>query len=140
MHRRLCEQLLAEEVAVANGGALRRRLIDDVRLDATRALVAAEARGCPMLFAFDGTNYNAEPLGLSVIDPSSHEPLPAGEWPEGLCGGEHPSLHRPFACLRGLYEYHVHFSHLQDTWDLHRYALRFDVVVGHVLNRAGVPA
>lgn len=33
----------------------------------------------------------------------------------------HPTTGRPFICMRGFHEYHIHPSHLDVAWENHRY-------------------
>lgn len=32
----------------------------------------------------------------------------------------HPTTGRPFVCMRGFHEYHIHCSHLNDAWENYR--------------------
>jgi hypothetical protein len=42
-------------------------------------------------------------------------------------GGAHPSTGRPFVCMRGAREYHIHSSHTSDLWDNYRGASGMDL-------------
>lgn len=137
MHPRLVEELIAEEVERVRANSLLR---DRVRLEQRGRRVLAYARRAEseVLFAFHGANYNAEPFQFTVLDAASEEPLPAAAWPPDLAfGGPHPILNRAWTCLRGLYEYHCHPSHLEDAWDRHRHALDLPTLLGQILNKAG---
>ncbi len=143
MHRALSKALLAEEVAVGNRGRLRVRLPSDLVLeDATVFVTVANATDAPLhVLTLTGDNYNAEPLHLAAVHPKTHELLSEEAWPVGLrFGSPHPVYQRPFCCLRGLADYYTHPSHLQERWDRDRPGRRLDVVVGHLLDRMGVPA
>ena len=80
----------------------------------------------------DGAGYDAEPMSLSVVD-TGGQPVAANQWPGALCHGEHPVLRRPFACLRGLREYHAHPSHVGDNWDNYRNTIRLVDLVAHIV-------
>src|SRR5258706_9913246 len=67
----------------------------------------------------DGADYDSEPLGVRLVDQRGTV-LAGSQWPQGLYSGEHPVLARPFACVRGTAEYHLHPSHLSDRWDTYR--------------------
>jgi hypothetical protein len=138
MHRTLCEQLLSKELAYANGRPVRARLADDLRLDGTTVLADVAQDGSRYRLALSGENYNAEPLALSVRDPDTDAVLDAAGWPPNLNGGIHPVTEAPFCCIRGVAEYYIHPSHLQERWDQHRGALRLDVLLAHVLDKMGV--
>lgn len=95
--------------------------------------VAAEA-----VVLLDGARYNADPLSLTVADRNG-EPLPSDRWPSGLFHSQHPALQRPFACLRGLLEYHTHPSHTDDPWDRYRNSIRLVDLVGHIMAKVPKP-
>lgn len=137
MHRRLVEELIAEEVERARADDL---LYGRVELEQrqTRVLALALRPGSRVLFAFDGPNYNAAPFQFMVLNPSTEQPLAGHEWPPGLYfGSDHPSLARAWTCTRGTYEYFKHSSHVADSWDQHRYSLDLPTLLRHLLNKAG---
>lgn len=138
MHQALSEELLQDQVDAANQGPVRSRLDADVRREGTKALASAQGPARRFLFELDGPNYDAEPLSLRLRDADSGEELEAGEWPPGLGAGAHPSLERPFTCMQGLFEYHCHHSHLDNPWDRHRYGYRLEVLLGQLLDKAGL--
>jgi hypothetical protein len=143
MHQELSKALLAQEVALANRGELRRRLPSDLVLeDATVFVTVANAADSPLhMLALAGENYNAEPLHLTAVHPETRGFLSEEDWPVGLrFGSPHPVHQRPFCCLRGIADYYTHPSHLQERWDRDRPGRRLDVVIGHLLDRMGVPA
>jgi hypothetical protein len=137
MHHLLVEQLIAEEVERVRGNDLLR---DRVQLEqeGTRVLVHARRPDRAVLLALDGPNYDAEPYALMALDPESREPLAGPAWPPGLAfGSDHPVLARPWACLRGTYEYYRHTSHVAESWDQDRYRRDLPTLLGHLLARAG---
>ena len=87
-----------------------------------------------VVLRFDGARYDAEPLGLSVVDEHGNR-LTQDRWPAGLVHGEHTTLKRPFACIRGCAEYHQFPGHTGDPWDHHRSTLRFTNLLAHVLKK-----
>jgi hypothetical protein len=138
MHPSLCQALLEEQVELANRSPVRSRLAEDVRREGTRALAVALHAGRPILFEFDGPNYDAEPLSLGLRDAASGAELAAAEWPQGLGFAEHPVLHRAFTCTGGLYEFHTHPGHLTETWDGFRARYRFPHLLKVLLDKAGI--
>ena len=137
MHPKLVEELIAEEVDRVRADGLLR---DRVRLeqDGRRVLTHARRGDVDVVFSFYGPNYNAEPFQFSVVDPETHEPLPAAAWPPGLeFGSPHPSLARAWTCLLGTYEYHCHPSHLGEHWNRHRYNRDLPTLLSNVLQKAG---
>ena len=138
MHPALCQSLLQEQVEQANQAPVRSRLEQDVRREGTRALALAVCAGRPLLFEFDGPNYDAEPLRFHLRDGVGGEELALETWPPGLGFGMHPVLHRPFTCTGGLYEFHTHPSHLTETWDSFRYRYRFPHLLKILLDKAGI--
>lgn len=137
MHRRLVEVLIAEEVERAHADDLLRGRVE-LEQRRTRVLARARRPETPVLFAFDGPNYNAEPFQFMVLDPDTEEPLPGPAWPPGLYfGSDHPSLARAWTCTRGTYEYFKHSSHVADSWDQYRYSLDLPTLLRHFLNKAG---
>jgi len=141
MHRDLCQQLLADEVTACNRGRLRARLANDVLLDEDgRVVFEVETQYGRQVLTLQGDNYDAEPLGLSAIDPDTRQPLPEDRWPARLRSGLHPITQEPWYCMRGLAEYYIHPSHVSESWDQDRVARRLEVVIGHLLDRMEVPA
>lgn len=138
MHPALCEALLTEQVELANRSPVRSRLQEDIRREGTRALAVAVHGGRPLLFEFDGPNYDAEPLRLFLRDSTTGTELNTEEWPQGLGPGEHPVLHRTFTCTGGLYEFHCHPSHLAEPWDSFRARYRFPHLLKVLLDKAGI--
>jgi hypothetical protein len=84
----------------------------------------------------DGTDYDAEPLKVAIIDPRGAV-APPEAWPGTLCHSVHPILGRPFACVQGTYEYHCLPSHLSDSWDTYRGRLRLTELLDHLVRKAG---
>ncbi len=97
-------------------------------------------------FAFDYTNYDAEPPSVRVVNPFSLEPylgknlpkhllmlraMPGQEMPNGdnvliqliqqqALVQSHSPEDVPFVCLPGVREYHQHPGHTGDAWEIHR--------------------
>lgn len=141
MHPRLIGRLLDEEAdAVRANDFLVRRVGGALHRDGhTLVAQCAGAGGVAFELRFDGPRYDSDPLSLVVCDADSR-PLPGPHWPGALYfGQDHPILRRPFCCLRGLAEYHLHPSHVLDPWERSRPTLRFPTLLAHVLDKAGIP-
>ncbi len=139
MHHTLCQKLLAEEMLLANTRPVRARLADDLSLNDLTVLVPVHHGDRAYQLALTGKNYNATPLSLAIRDPGTGQDLGQEGWPSNLSGGIHPVTQLPFCCIRGLAEYYIHPSHLAERWDQHRATHRLDVLLGHLLNKIGVP-
>ncbi len=126
MHVHLVKELLEQEVGAVRANDFLLRRIDTIKADRRRVLVDCAPEGSPPArLAFAGEHYDIAPLSMSVLDLDTGGPLPGACWPGALYfGSDHPVLKRPFACLRGLLEYHVHPSHIADPWDRLRFELR----------------
>lgn len=140
MHWRLTEELLEREVAAVRDNEYLLRRVDRLERDGRRVLATCTPpSGVPATLCFTADDYDGRPLSFKVIDPETGADLPGVAWPAGLYfGSDHPVLQRPFICLRGLEEYHLHPSHIADRWDRVRYELRFPVLLGQLLTKAGV--
>lgn len=83
----------------------------------------------------DLEDYDSQPPTANLLD-GQLRPLPPHRWPRDLFGGRgvdphHPTYGRPFFCRPGLREYHEHFHHEDDPWDLHREGLTLhETVIG----------
>lgn len=139
MHRRFCEELLSRQVAEANKGSVRSRLLTEVSCEGTRALALAEIGERQVCLEFSGPNYDAEPLELRLRAGLEGPELELSEWPAGInFGNLHPVLGRPFCCIGGLFEYHCHPSHLGDPFDRYRYRFRLEDLLRILLDKAQV--
>jgi hypothetical protein len=140
MHEALVQELLEREVAaVRDNDFLLERIDSIVRAGHDVQVRCTPNLGGVVLLCLTGADYDSHPLGLRVLDPDSGAELPGASWPGQLYfGSDHPVLGRPFCCLRGLLEYHLHPSHVADPWGRLRFELRLPTLVGHLLNKAGV--
>lgn len=94
-------------------------------------------------FQLDVRRFDLEPPRLGVLHPQTGREMPhRGSWP-WLSGftfdSLHPQTQRPWACMRGLWEYHVHYSHQNDPWDLHRNKHTLDYIVLDLLGKLSKP-
>lgn len=137
LHSKVLDDVLDAEVAVARQ-RLASRVTSIDRQDAMIHVRYSTLDGRPLRLRFDGRRFDAEPFRVAVVgddgDILHHE-----EWPPGLSLGEHPVHGRPFACLRGTFEYHTHPSHLEDSWDRYRPTLRLADLAHHILTKGGCP-
>jgi hypothetical protein len=92
--------------------------------------------GQPVRLQLDGAHYDAEPFRVAVVDDGGSL-VEHDRWPADLSHSIHPVLRRPFACVRGTFEYHCHPSHLNDRWDIHRSSIRLVDLVDHLLRKSG---
>lgn len=84
-------------------------------------------------FTFDG--WDQSPPSLGLFDPEGGGELPWEKWPQGgwSVGNSHPVTGRPFLCLPGIHEYHIHSSHLNDPWE--NYRARDSYKLAHLVHR-----
>lgn len=95
--------------------------------------------GAPGLFRLDCSDFDAEPPSVTMVDPVTRAELPLERWTPGVPHSIHPTLDRPFVCVQGILEYHLHPSHLHDSWDRYRHLIRLRQTVSKLLEKAGVP-
>jgi hypothetical protein len=119
---------------------------DVARAEHGRRLAALEVVGTEVLctvtdtnvgdvvLRFDGARYDAEPLGFAVVDAAGNV-LPPEQWPAGLCHGIHPTLQRPWLCIKGCFEFHTFPGHTNEPWDLDRSQIRLTNLLSHVLRK-----
>lgn len=92
-------------------------------------------------FRFVCDGWNEQPPSLALFDPKTDADLPWAQWPQGgwSAGDAHPVTQKPFLCLPGIREYHVHPSHLDNPWTNYKshdsYKLRY--IVHRVQQRFG---
>lgn len=69
-------------------------------------------------FRFLCDGWDEQPPSLSLFDPDTDAELPWERWPQGgwAAGNPHPGTTKPFLCLPGIREYHVHPSHVNEPW------------------------
>jgi hypothetical protein len=132
LHPALLSELLDDEVVVINERLSARGVT--AQRDGHHVHIRAPEVGEERILVLDAEKYDGEPVGVFVADGEGHL-LPGSGWPPGLCQGEHPVLHRPFVCVRGTIDYHVHPSHIEDSWDRYRGRIRLAGLVVHLLRR-----
>jgi Predicted metal binding domain len=92
-------------------------------------------------FRFLCDDWDELPPSLSLFHPETGQELPWDKWPQQgwSAGNPHPTTGKPFLCLPGIREYHIHSSHLGDKWDNLRgrqtYSLRY--ILHRVQSRFG---
>lgn len=69
-------------------------------------------------FHFVCDDWNEQAPSLILFDPEFKSQFGWDQWPQGgwSVHADHPTLHRPFLCLAGIREFHLHSSHLNDHW------------------------
>lgn len=135
LHPSIAAELLDNEVAVAE----ERHRHRGARLDRDGTKVHLWTPGLTddQVVCLDAASYDTEPVGVTVLDRPGGRMEPFDRWPPGFGADGHPSLGRPFVCVRGTLDYHSHPSHLDDRWDRYRDRLRLPDLVGHLLTRLG---
>ena len=73
----------------------------------------------PIRLRFYSQDWDDMPPSIELLDTDGG--LYAGRIPGGqFHPGPHPATGRPFVCMRGSREYHLHPNHLNDSWDHYR--------------------
>lgn len=69
-------------------------------------------------FRFQCDGWDEQPPALCLFNPETKAELPWDKWPQGgwTVGNPHPVTGKPFLCLPGIREYHIHTSHVNDLW------------------------
>lgn len=73
----------------------------------------------PLRLRLTCQSWDELPPSIELLNPDgSHL---SGQIPGDIFNGSaHPSTNRPFICMRGSREYHMHSSHLTDLWENYR--------------------
>ncbi len=132
LHPTLLTALIDDEVVVINERLSSRGVT--ARRKGHEVQICAPELGEDRVLVLEAERYDGEPVGVFVAD-NDGELLPGSGWPPGLYQGEHPVLNRPFVCVRGTIDYHVHPSHTEDSWDRYRGRIRLADLVVHLLRR-----
>lgn len=139
MRADLVETLLDRELQVCGLDDLARR---GVRLwrEGTDVFIAFEAgrNGQTGLFKLNCSSFDADPPSAIMIDPVTRAELPLELWVPGVPHSMHPTVNRPFVCIQGVREYHLHPCHLEDSWDKYRQTIRLPQTIWRLLEKAGV--
>lgn len=139
MRTELLERLLDQELSICDTDELSRRGVLLWR-EGTEIVLSFDCGrdGKPGLFVVDCAGFDAQPPAVLMADPENRELLPLERWTPGVPHSVHPTLGRPFICIQGVFEYHTHPSHLDDSWDRYRRTFRIPQLVRRLLDRAGV--
>lgn len=135
LHPQVLAGLLDAEVE-ASRSALGPRAAD-LRRDGTALLMSLRRPDGTWLLRLDGTNYDAEPFDVGLIDDQGVL-LPEEAWIPGFGLGIHPVLEVPWVCVSGTRGYYSHPSHYTERWDAVRYELRADTLLTKLLEKAGL--
>jgi hypothetical protein len=86
-------------------------------------------------FRFQCDSWDEQPPSLSLFDPDTKAELPWDKWPQGVwaVGNPHPVTNKPFLCLPGIREYHIHTSHVTDHW--HNYKAKGSYTLTFIVDR-----
>lgn len=71
----------------------------------------------PLRVRLNCPDWNETPPAIALLDRDGNYLALIARDPGGVFNpGPHPSVGRPFICMRGSLEYHTHPSHLNDPW------------------------
>lgn len=133
LHPALLDALLDDEIVVINE-RLSSRGVTACR-NGRSVEIRSATIGAERILRLDAERYDGDPVGVFVASATDGHLLPGSEWPTGLYQGEHPTLQRPFVCVRGTIDYHAHPSHVDDVWDRYRGRIRLVDITDHLLKR-----
>jgi hypothetical protein len=128
-------RFVRSNVGVSGPGLLRDPVSGRTYLQPTVLPDLSRRRQEELVLHCDLVDYDSQPPTADLLD-AQLRPLPAGRWPRDLFGGRgvdprHPTYGRPFFCRPGLREFHEHFHHEDDPWDLYREGLALhETVIG----------
>ena len=135
LHPAVVAELLEQEAAVAREAHGRRfASLEVVGTDVVCHITGTDKGD--VLLRLDGSRYDAEPLGVTVVSPDGVV-APAQLWPGSLHHSDHPTLRRPWSCTRGCFEYHQFPGHSNEPWDVYRHEIRLVDLLDHLLRKAG---
>ena len=135
LHPEVLAELLDLEVQAART-ALGERA-GDLRREGSHLLMTLDRRDGTWTLRLDGTNYNAQPYDLALIDDSGAV-LPLEQWIPGLAHSVHPVLHRAWACISGTAAYYSFPGHHAERWDAVRYDQGAASLLGVVLKKVNL--
>lgn len=146
VHKHYVEALLADEVAaledmIAAGQIVRverrgARLVAELERTiygagsfgafSTAVPLLGQRRTSSIVVAFDCDNYDTDPPSVTFMtDWSASTTLPFNAWPKGPgMVQRHYATGQPFLCRPGVREFHNHFQHGDEPWDMFRGKLR----------------
>lgn len=141
MRTDLVERMLDQELDICHPEDLASRGVTLSR-ESTQVFVRFRAGrdGRAGMFRLDCASFDAQPPSVVMVDPETRDELPFAAWTPGVPHSVHPTLNRPFVCIQGVFEYHEHPSHLEDSWDRYRSTIRLPQTVRRLLDKAGVLA
>lgn len=122
-------RFVSSNVGVSQPGPLRDPATGKPYLQSSVLPDLSRRQALSLVLHFNLDDYDSQPPTADLLDAylldAYLRPLPPGQWPRDLFGGRgvdphHPTYGRPFFCRAGLREYHDHFHHEDDPWDLHR--------------------
>lgn len=119
MHPSAAKALFVAEVAAISPRLLDQRgwVLHQAEYPVVDCSLTAPGR-TTLRLRFDCTNWNDDPplIVLQSAEGNNLSSLPAN--PTNVFNSSaHPSTGRPFICMRGAREYHIHPSHVNDAWD-----------------------
>jgi hypothetical protein len=126
--------MLDDEIAVAEERLAGR--FSAIWREDTLVYVAPNEGAGSWRIRLDGCAYDAEPFRVALVD-DHLEPLACADWPPITCPGLHEVLGVPWICVSGVYEFYVHPSHYQESWDAIRNEKRLPDLLAHLLRRCG---
>lgn len=135
LHPELLAELLDLEVQVAR--ARLRGRAGDLHREGNHLLMTLTRNDGTWTLRLDGTNFDAEPYDLALVD-GDGEVLPLDQWIPGLAHGIHPVLNRAWACISGTAAYYCYPGHHADRWDAVRNEQRADSLLDAVLRKVNL--
>lgn len=88
----------------------------------------------PMRLRLDFTDWDDTPPSIQLLSADGAALQSVLQNPTGVYNGSpHPSTGRPFICMAGSREFHIHPSHLNEPWDQFRGKPGFDI--GDILDK-----
>lgn len=140
MHPQLTAELLSEQLASLDASFLERYHAELVLSDdpGDFMVITTLPSGQITYLRFDARDFDLDPPKVYFCG-ADRMPLPASACPTPSRGFLHqhsnPDITYPFFCVRGTYEYYVHSSHYQESWDALRNRTSLFDIVERILKR-----
>jgi Predicted metal binding domain len=84
-------------------------------------VVFEHASAAPLRLRLQCDNWDELPPSIALLDRAGNRLMQAPPDVGSVFNpGPHPTVGYPFVCMRGVREYHTHFSHVNDYWDNYR--------------------
>ncbi len=118
MHKAACKALFDRQAGFAPALLVERGWEVFTSEFPTLDVLFTSAGRVPLRVKMGCADWNELPPSIGLLDRDGNYLLAVPRDPAGIFNPSvHPSVGRPFICMRGSLEYHIHPSHVNDPWE-----------------------